>query len=203
LEAQRIGRNPGDWFELHLEAIFKAAGFQTKRDILFNHSVRHEIDIFAESKFASIAIECKDWAYINSSVLKKELDAFITKVGDIDATTGVFALNQPGEFQRYRDYLTNHRLSFWDSAEVEQWFNSMSRYPERSQFQKALCDSLGIMVRPATSSSKLFGFLRKAGDASIKSAVFAAKIADNLMEPPLPPKRRAKRRNNAAKKRAR
>ena len=144
LAATRIGQNAGGWVELHLEGILKAAGFQTKRDRLFDHSVHHEIDIIAESEIAVIAVECKDWAYINSSALKKELDAFITKVRGVKATTGIFAINQPGEFERYPKYMRDHQLTFWNSAEVEKWFESISRYPDRIQFQKALCASLGI-----------------------------------------------------------
>lgn len=200
---ERIGQESGEWFERYIETIFGSAGFLTQRDRLFpTGTVRHEIDIYAESDFAQIAVECKDWRYMDTATLKKELDAFITKTRDIGATTGVFAINGTTErFERYKAYLKDHGLTLWDVGDIEKWRESIMRSKEKAQFQKTLCDSLGIEIRPPTKSQKVFGFLRKAGDLTVKAGSLTVKVAketDRILIDASEPKRRrrkAKRRN--------
>ena len=66
------------------------------------------------------------------------------------------------------------------------------------QFQKALCDSLGIRIKPVTNSDKVFGFLKKVGDTSIKRA---AEMTDAL-KAPSPPRKRSGRRKKKQKLRS-
>lgn len=54
---ERIGEDKGEWFERYVEVIFKFANFATERDRIFQRAVRHEIDIFAEAEFGSVAVE--------------------------------------------------------------------------------------------------------------------------------------------------
>ena len=196
-DMERIGQEAGEMFERYIEAIFRFAGFVTERDRLFpTGTVKHEIDIYAESNFANVSIECKDWQYIDIGTLKKELDAFITKTRDIGASTGVFAISGTTDrFERYKGYLKDHGLTFWDKNDIEKWHEAIIRNKERSQYQKALCDSLGIEARPPTNSEKVFGFLRKAGSLTAKAGRMTVKAAiatDKILTDSGKPNRRRK-----------
>ena len=57
-------------------------------------------------------------------------------------------------------------------------------------------------MKPATNSDKVFGFLKKVGDTSIKSAVFAAKMTDAFMAPAPPPKKGSGMRKKKQKSRS-
>lgn len=192
---ERIGTESGEWFERYVEAIFKFAGFLTERDRLFpmNWGGRHEIDIFAEASFGSIAVECKDWRYMPIGELKKELDAFPTKVRQIGATTGVFAINleDDGHYQRYRDYARSEGLTFWDKNDIEHWYDRISRHKDKLSYQKELCASIGIQVRPPTQTERVLGLLKKAGGASLTAASVGLKALNELQDEP--PKRKGKR----------
>jgi hypothetical protein len=111
----------------------------------------------------------------------------------VGATTGVFALNQEdhGRYQRYRDYMKSEGLSFWDARDIERWYDRISRHKDRLSYQKELCDSLGIQVRPPTQTEKVFGFLKKAGGASMTVASVGRKVLRDLEGPP--PRRRRRR----------
>ncbi|MGI0084734.1 MAG: hypothetical protein ACREBQ_06595, partial [Nitrososphaerales archaeon] len=160
--------------------------------------VRHEIDIYAESVFAAVAIECKDWYYLNVAALKKELDAFITKTKSIGASTGVFAISGKSDnFQRYKDYLKQNGLSFWDKDDIEKWYERISRYKDKSQYQKALCDSLGIEIRPSTKAEKVFGFLRKASGIAFKTATETNRMLTNSYGKPRKQRRKGRKTRNS------
>lgn len=143
--------------------IFKAAGFTTERDKLFSSSsgVRHEIDVWAIINADKVAIECKDWARMTSNILKKELGEFRSKVSDIGAITGIFAINQPddGRFQLYKKYLRENGLFLWDKDDVEKWKGKMGS----SDYRKELYDYLGLSQQSQTKGGKMFGFLKSDG----------------------------------------
>lgn len=184
----RIGHESGEWFERYVQDIFRFAGFKTERDRIFVQSVKHEIDVWAESEFAAIAVECKDWSWLPPNNIKKEFDAFITKVRLIGATAGVFAVNLPDRaiLHRYRDYLRDNRLTLWDSAEVEKWHVDIERF-DKIEYQKRLCDTIGVVVREPTKTEKTFKFLKAFGNASYKTARV---VAENLGEEERPRRRR-------------
>lgn len=184
----RIGHESGEWFERYVQDIFRFAGFKTERDRIFVQSVKHEIDVWAESEFAAIAVECKDWSWLPPNNIKKEFDAFITKVRLIGATAGVFAVNLPDRaiLHRYRDYLRDNRLTLWDSAEVEKWHVDIERF-DKMEYQKRLCDTIGVVVREPTKTEKTFKFLKAFGNASYKTARV---VAENLGEEERPRRRR-------------
>jgi hypothetical protein len=198
---ERIGHESGEYFERYVEAIFKFAGFVTERDRHFHAregAVIHEIDIIAEADFGSVAVECKDWSYMGVAQLKKELDAFATKVRQVGATTGVFAINlqDDGRYQRYRDYMKSEGLSFWDSRDIERWYDRVSRHKDKLSYQKELCNSIGIQAQPQTKTDKVFGLLKKTGVASLTVARVGRKVLHDLQEEP--PKRRDKRAKRKA-----
>lgn len=192
---ERIGQASEEMFARYVEAIFKFAGFATERDRLFpTGNLRHEIDIYAESDFASVAIECKDWQFLDTTSLKKELDAFIAKTREVGAFTGVFVMSSATErLEKYRDYLRNHGLTFWDNKDTEKWHDGMVRCEDKSQYQRDLCDSLGILLEPPTSSEKTYGFLRRTRNAVSRAAIAIGKIISDLS------KRKRRRENNRRK----
>lgn len=190
----RIGHEAGEWFERYVQDIFRFAGFKTERDRIFVQSVRHEIDVWAESEFATIAVECKDWSWLPPNNIKKEFDAFITKVHQISATAGVFAVNLPDRaiLERYRDYLRQNGLWLWDSSEVEKWHEDIERY-DKSAYQKRLCDAIGIVIHEPTKTEKTFKILKALGKATYKTAKV---VAENLAEDERPRRRRRKSYHN-------
>jgi Restriction endonuclease len=197
--AERIGEEKGEYFERTLEDIFKFAGFQTQRDKIFPLTVRHEIDVWAEAEFGAIAVECKDWRYMSIADLKKELDAFATKVRLIGALSGVFALNAQDEerFQKYRNYAKSEHLSFWDAKDVEYWRARFDRHKDKASFQKELCDGLGVVIRPLTQTEKAFGFLKKATGFSLKAAQVTGDLTVKALESfDEKPRRRKKHRRS-------
>jgi hypothetical protein len=189
----RIGHESGEWFERYVQDIFRFAGFKTERDRVFVQSVKHEIDVWAESEFAAIAAECKDWSWLPPNNIKKEFDAFIAKVQQIGATAGVFAVNLPDRaiLQRYRDYLRQNRLTLWNSAEVEKWHEDIERY-DKLDYQKRLCDAIGIVIRQPTNTEKTFKILRTFGKAAFKTA---KTVAENLAEDERPQRRKKRSRS--------
>lgn len=194
---ERLGHESGEWFERYLEVIFRSAGFQTERDRLFFKDVKHEIDVWASSEFANIAVECKDWRYFPDANIKKEFDAFIAKVRDIGASAGVFAVNitDRGQLKRYAEYLKRYGIVLWDKVEVEKWQDAISRYKSREEYQKRLCDALGIQIRPRTGAEKTFGLLKKVGGLSVKTATAGLKAIDSMTEP----KKRRRRKNSRSR----
>lgn len=191
-DKERIGHESGEWFERYVQDIFRFAGFRTERDRVFVQSVKHEIDVWAESEFAAIAVECKDWSVLLPNNIKKEFDAFITKVPRVGADKGVFAVNLPDRaiMHRYRDYLRENGLVLWDSSEVEKWHEDIERYAQ-AEYQKRLCDTLGIVIREATKTEKTFKLLTTFGKAAYKSAKV---VAENLGEEEERPRRRSRSR---------
>lgn len=184
----RIGHEAGEWFERYVQDIFRFAGFKTQRDRMFFQFVKHEIDVWAESEFATIAVECKDWCFLMPNNIKKEFDAFITKVPRVGANKGVFAVNLPDRaiMHRYRDYLRENGLTLWDSSEVEKWHEDIERY-DKLQYQKRLCDALGIVITAPTKTEKTFKILKTFG----KAAYMTAKVvAENIAEEERPRRRR-------------
>ena len=193
---ERIGHESGEYFERYVEAIFKFAGFVTERDRHFHSkqgAVRHEIDIIAEADFGSVAVECKDWNYMGIGQLKKELDAFATKVRQVGVTTGIFAINlrDDGHYQPYRDYMRSEGLWFWDQKDIERWYERISRHKDKLGYQKELCASIGVQMRPPTKTERVFGLLKKAGGASFTVTSVGMKALHELQDEP--PKRRGKR----------
>jgi Restriction endonuclease len=188
----RIGHESGEWFERYVEDVFRFAGFQTHRDRLFFKSVKHEIDVWAESEFATIAVECKDWKYLYPQNIKKEFDAFIAKVQQIGATTGVFAVNVPdtGQLTRYREYLSSNGLTLWDSKQVEKWHEDITRIKARSDYLKKLCDSVGVVIREPTKGEKAFSVLKGVGRLSLKGLKVTGRIVSDLADEPKPKRRR-------------
>lgn len=184
----RIGHESGEWFERYVQDIFRFAGFKTERDRIFRHTVKHEIDVWATSDFAEIAVECKDWSWLRPDNMKKEFGEFINKVRLLGATTGVFAINLPNReiYQNYRQYLKENGLTLWDSGEVEKWHDDIERY-DRLQYQKRLCDAMGVVIREPTKTEKTFKFLTAFGNASYKTAKV---VAENLGEEERPRRRR-------------
>ena len=181
---ERIGQASEEMFARYVEAIFKFAGFATERDrLLPTGNLSHEIDIYAESDFANVAIECKDWQYIDTTSLKKELDAFIAKIREVGAFTGVFVMSGATErLEKYRDYLRVHGLTFWDNKDTEKWHDGMVRCEDKNEYQRALCDSLGILLEPPTSSEKTYGFLRKARNLITKVVSAIDRILSDLSQ---------------------
>jgi hypothetical protein len=186
----RIGHESGEWFERYVQDIFRFAGFKTQRDRMFFQSVKHEIDVWAESEFVTIAVECKDWSILMPNNIKKEFDAFITKVPRVGASKGVFAVNLPPRAirQGYRDYLHENGLTLWDSSEVDKWHDDIERY-DKLQYQKRLCDALGIVITVPTKAEKTFKILKTLGKAAYKSATV---VAENMVEEERPRRRRRK-----------
>lgn len=199
-QRDRIGHESGEWFERYVQDIFRFAGFKTERDRIFIQSVKHEIDVWAESEFAAIAAECKDWSWLPPNNIKKEFDAFITKVHQIGATAGVFAVNLPDRaiLQRYREYLKENRLVLWDSSDVEKWHEDMERF-DKEEYQKRLCDAIGVVIREPTSKEKTFKLLKTFGKAAYKTAKIGAevslKIADDITSDDTPQRRKRSRRS--------
>lgn len=191
-DRDRIGHESGEWFERYVQDIFRFAGFKTERDRIFIQSVKHEIDVWAESEFATIAVECKDWSILLPNNIKKEFDAFITKVPRVGADKGVFAVNLPDRaiMHRYRDYLHENGLILWDSSEVEKWHEDIERYAQ-PEYRKRLCDVLGVVISEATKTEKTFKLLKTFGKAAYKSA---RAVAENLGEEERPRRRRRSRR---------
>ncbi len=195
----RIGHESGEWFERYVEDIFRFAGFITERDKLFFTAVKHEIDVWAESEFARIAVECKDWQYLQPGNIKKEFDAFIAKVKQVGADAGVFAVNVPdrGQLSRFRQYLKGNGLTLWDSKDVDRWHELVSRYKDRTDYQKKLCDSIGVVIRAPSQTEKTFGFLRSFGKVAAQTvkagADFTVKAASQIEFDDERPHRRRRR----------
>jgi hypothetical protein len=174
----RIGHESGEWFERYVQDIFRFAGFKTERDKIFPQTVKHEIDVWATSEFAEIAVECKDWSWLPPDNIKKEFDAFIQKVRVLNAKTGVFAvsLRDRAVADRYRHYLKENGLTLWDGSEVNKWHDDMERYSQQ-QYQKKLCDAIGIMITVPTKTEKTFKILKALGKATYNTA---KTVAENL-----------------------
>jgi hypothetical protein len=211
----RIGQEAGEYFERIVETVFRAAGFKTERDKLFPSpsGVRHEIDVWATSNVGRIAVECKDWALMTPSRIKKELDAFRIKIQDIGAMTGIFVVNQSddGRFQLYKKYLKASGLFFWDVSELDKWHNKMGK----SEYRKELCGYLGLSEQPQTTRGKIFGLLksegmskalRNMGKAAVLTANVAQQIGKGLLEDEKPRRKRKsskkRRRKSRTKRRA-
>lgn len=179
----RIGHEAGEWFERYVQDIFRFAGFKTERDRVFFQSVKHEIDVWAEAEFATIAVECKDWRLLMPNNIKKEFDAFITKVPRVGADKGVFAVNLPDRaiMHRYRDYLRENGLTLWDNGEVEKWHEDIERYAQ-PEYQKRLCDALGIIIREPTDREKSMKVLKTLGRLAFKSAKVGAKVSMKILD---------------------
>jgi Restriction endonuclease len=190
----RIGHESGEWFERYVQDIFRFAGFRTERDKLFFKSVKHEIDVWAETDFASVAVECKDWSWLRPDNIKREFDAFIQKVRVLSATTGIFAVNLPDRavYDRYRRYLKENGLTLWDSGEVEKLHDDMERY-DQIQYQKRLCDAIGVLITEPTKTEKTFKMLKAFGKAAYKTAKV---VGENLAEEERPRRRRRKSRRH-------
>jgi hypothetical protein len=191
----RIGHESGEWFERYVQDIFRFAGFKTERDKLFFQTVKHEIDVWATSDFAEVAVECKDWRLLPFDNIKREFDAFIHKVRVLRATAGVFAVNLPDRavYDRYRQYLKENGLTLWDGGEVEKWHEDMERY-DQLQYQKRLCDAIGVVITEPTKTEKTFKILKALGKATYKTAKV---IGENLVEDERP---RRRRRRSARRK---
>jgi hypothetical protein len=198
-DADRIGHTSGEWFERYVQSIFSFAGFRTERRRRFRESVTHEIDIWAESDFGAIAVECKDWAFLQTDPIKQAFDAFITKVGLVKANCGVLAVNLPRRavHERYRAYLKENRLTLWDTEDVEKWHADIERY-DKLTYQKKLCDSLGLMIREPTNQEKTVKILKTLGRAAYKTAKVSAQIAENLTQDEYP--QRSRRRKYRARR---
>jgi hypothetical protein len=186
----RIGHKAGSWFEAYVQDIFRFAGFKTERNRIFHQTVKHEIDVWASSEFADIAVECKDWSWLRPDNMKKEFGEFINKVRLLGATTGVFAINLPNReiYQNYRQYLKENGLTLWDSGDIEKWHEDIERY-DKLQYQKRLCDAIGIIITEPTKKERTFKILKAVGKATYRTT---KTIAENLSEDE-PPRRRRRR----------
>jgi hypothetical protein len=184
----RIGHESGEWFERYVQDIFRFAGFRTERDKIFFKTVKHEIDVWAASEFAEIAVECKDWSWLQPNNIKKEFDAFIHKTKVLNAKTGVFAVSLKDGMvaDRYRHYLKEHGLTLWDGSEVNKWHEDMERY-DQEQYRRRLCDAIGVIIREPTKTEKTFKFLKAFGNATYKTAKV---VAENIGEEERPRRRR-------------
>jgi hypothetical protein len=204
-EVDRIGRQSGEWFERYVETIFGVAGFQTSRRRRITDAVTHEIDIWAESEFATVAVECKDWRYPWEQPIKQSLDAFITKRRLINADAGLFTINLPTSevHPRYSQYLRQNGMLLWTMEDVEKWHRDIQRY-EKLEYQKRLCDVLGIMIHEPTKQETTFKILKTLGKAALKTAKVSAevslKVADELSRED-PPRRRPRYRKKGYRNR--
>jgi len=187
-DRDRLGHKAGSMFEMYVQDIFRFAGFKTERNRIFHQTVKHEIDVWASSEFAEIAVECKDWRFLRPDNMKKEFGEFINKVRILRATTGVFAINLPNReiYQNYRHYVRENGLTLWDSGEVEKWHEDIERY-DRLQYQKKLCDAIGIMITEPTRTEKTFKILKALGKATYNTA---KTVAENMAEEERPRRRR-------------
>jgi len=122
--------------------------------------------------------------------MKKEFGEFINKVRLLQANTGVFAVNLPNReiYQNYRQYLKENGLTLWDSGEVEKWHEDIERY-DRPQYQKKLCDAIGIVITEPTKKERTFKILKALGKATYNTA---KTVAENIAEEE--PSRRRRRR---------
>jgi hypothetical protein len=186
----RIGNKAGSMFEAYVQDIFRFAGFKTERNRIFRQTVKHEIDVWASSEFAEIAVECKDWSWLRPDNMKKEFGEFINKVRLLGATTGVFAINLPNReiYQNYRQYLKENGLTLWDSGDIEKWHEDIERH-DKLQYQKRLCDAIGVVISEPTKKERTFKILKALGKATYQTT---KTIAENLAEDD-PPRRRRRR----------
>ncbi|MEO9319219.1 MAG: restriction endonuclease [Nitrososphaera sp.] len=187
-EEGKIGDESGEWFERYVQSIFRYAGFRTERRKRFFHTVKHEIDVWAESEFAIVAVECKDWSNLRPENIKSQMDGFIHKVRVLNASAGVFAINLPGRevYGRHREYLKENGLTLWDGTDVQKWHEDMERYSQ-DRYQRELCDALGIEIYAQTNAEKSFKVLKAFGKAALKGAV---QVGKSMLEEEKPRKRR-------------
>jgi hypothetical protein len=120
--------------------------------------------------------------------VKHEIDVWATPAG-------VFAVNtvDRGQLRRYAEYLKRYHIALWDKNEVQRWQDAMQRH-KTDEYQKKLCDALGILIRPKTGTEKAFGFLKKVGNVSLKTASVGMKALDEMTAEP---KKRRRRRSKS------